>query len=208
MDRDNFQVVPSPIQSEMPPIASCPGSRRARRCVQGRGKAGDGKISGWDCSQHSQTPPQKCTERTHPIDPASLDLGGTNKKPHHQNPQTAFAASVLPKMGPGFRITGSLGLEKPSTIIESNLCPNTPLSLNHRASPSLLLLPPCLSQAHAAPSPSTTSLEPAPASPAAESSLVVPGEGGPGVLSSRQRVFSTPTHLSRQVGDPSRSPAT
>lgn len=99
-------------------------------------------------------------------------------------------------------------LEETSRIIESNLCTKTPLSLNHRASPTLLLLPPCLSQAHAAPSPSTTSLEPAPASPATESSLVVPGEGGPGVLSSRQQVFSTPTHLNRQVGDPSRSPAT
>lgn len=208
MDRDNFQVVPSPIQSEMPPITSCPGSRRVQRYVQGRGKTGDGKISGWDCSQHSQTPPQKCTERTHPIDPASPELGGTNKKPHHQNPQPAFAACVLPRMGPGFRVTGSRGLEETSRIIESNLCAKTPLSLNHRASPSLLLLPPCLSQAHAAPSPSTTSLEPAPASPATESSLVVPGEGGPGVLSSRQQVFSTPTHLNRQVGDPSRSPAT
>lgn len=183
----------------MLPIASCPGSRRVQRRVQGRGKARDGKISSWQSSQHSQTPPQKCTERTRPIDPSSLGLGGTNKKPRHA--QTAFAASVLPKISLGLGSQGHQGWKNPifdPTPLITKPQPQTP--------PSLLLLLPFLSQAHTAPS--TPSLEPAPASAATQSSLLVPEEGGPGVLSSCQRVFSTPTRLSRKVGDPSRSPAT
>lgn len=154
MDRNIFQIAPSPIQPEMPPHhlllweQTCPG----------QGEARDGKISSWDCS----------TGRTHPIHLTSPDTGGTNKNPHHRPP----SLPLLPVSSPG----GALALgsqhhqawENPPRSLRA-ICPNTPLSLKHRASPSLLLLPPISSG---------SSLEPA---PAPQSSLLVPGEGARGV---------------------------
>lgn len=63
-----------------------------------------GNSPGWDCSQHSRTPTQRYTVITGFIDPVSLDLVETNKKPHHRKPQTAFSASVVPKRSSVFRL--------------------------------------------------------------------------------------------------------
>lgn len=183
MDRNIFQIAPSPIQPEMPPHCLLPWEQMC----PGQGEARDGKISSWDCS----------TGRTHPIHLTSPDTGGTNKNPHHRPPQPASAASVLPRRSPGFRISASSGLGKPSTIIEGNL-PKHPLVTKAQSFPQPAPVAPHLQWQQFGAS-SCPSEQP----PGARGR----GQGRAAAASGCSGVFSTPTCRSRQVGDPSRSPA-
>lgn len=80
---------------QMPPLAL--GADTSRDVSSTGIKPEMGTSPGWDCSQHSRTPTQKYAAITLFIDPTSLHLVETNKKPHHRKPQTAFPASILPE---------------------------------------------------------------------------------------------------------------